>query len=167
MQSYNNNIIADAYQAIEVRLPGVSGGNTQTQFSFPDLPYLRPNMAYIQALEFYTLASISLSPVSGTPLVSLGIAQKTALTIYGGIAGVKQGNQIVQQMPVLRLNNLQNATPDPFAQQIMKFKDLQIDWTKTTLNLGSAPENTTDMAFVFGCYFNFQPGSLMNDFNNG
>ncbi len=165
MQSFNNNIIADAFQAVEVRLPGVvSTGQQQTQWSFPDLPYLRPNMAFIQAIEYYTLASITNSPVSGTALPSLGISQKTSITIYGSIPGVKQGNQIIQQMPVLRLNNMQNATPDPFAQQIMKFRDLQVDWTKTMLTIASAPANTTDMAFVFGVYFNFAPGSLMNQY---
>lgn len=165
MQSYNNNIIADAFQAIEVRLPGVAAtGQTQTQWSFPDLPYLRPLMAYIQALEFYSIGAVTNSPVSGTANVTVAIAQKTSLTIYGSIQGVKQGNQIVQQMPVYRLNNIQDATPAPFAQQIMKFKDLQIDWTKTQLNIASAPANTTDMAFCFGVYFNFAAGSLMNDF---
>lgn len=163
MDSFNNNIIADAYQAIEVRLPGVATtGQTGQQWNFPDLPYLRPRMAYIQAIEYYTLAAQTLSPVSGTALVSLGISQKTSITIYGSIPNVKQGNQIVQQMPVLRLNNIQVGTADPFAQQIMKFKDLEIDWTKTFLSIASAPANVTDMAFVFGVYFNFKPGSLMN-----
>ena len=164
MQSYNNNIIADAFQAVEVKLPGVGSGQTQQQFNFPDLPYLRPNMAYIQAIEVYTLASVTNSPISGTALVSLPIMQKTALTIYGGVPDVKQGNEIIQRMPILRLNNLRNAATDPYAQQIMKFRDLQIDWTKTMLTIANSPGNITDMAFVFGVYFNFAPGSLMNQF---
>jgi hypothetical protein len=164
MQSFNNNIISDAYQAVEVRLPGVAAGQTQTQFSFPDLPYLRPRMAWIQAMEVYTLASITNSPISGTALPSLAIMQKTAITIYGSVPGVKQGNEIYQRMPILRLNNMQNATPDPFAQQIIKMNDLEIDWTKTMLTIATTPGNTTDMAFVFGVYFNFQPGSHMNEF---
>jgi hypothetical protein len=121
-------------------------------------------MAYIQAIEYYTLASITNSPISGTALPTLAISQKTSITIYGSVPGVKQGNQIIQQLPVLRLNNMQNATPDPFAQQIMKFKDLEVDWTKTMLNIATVPGNTVDMAFVFGVYFNFAPGSLMNEF---
>lgn len=173
MRQVNGNIIADAYQALEVRLPGVSGGQTQTKFSFPDAPYLRPGMAWIQAIEYYTLASVTNSPISGTALPSLAISQKTSLTIYGSVTSfnpdgsvnyIKQGNQIVQQLPVLRLNNMQNATPDPFAQQIMKFQDLEVDWTKTFLEIATTPGNTTDMAFVFGVYFNFKPGNLMNSF---
>lgn len=161
----NNNILADAYQAVQITIPGVaSTGQTGTTFQFPDLPYLRPRQAYIQAIEVYTLASVSLSPVSGTALASLGIMQKTALTLYGGIDGVKQGNQIVQQIPVLRLNNLQNATPDPFAVNIMKFNNLEVDWTKSFITIGSAPANTSDVAVVFGVYFNFSNKSLMNDF---
>ena len=162
----STDIIADAYQGIEVRLPAGAGGGaqTQTQWSFPDLPYLRPKMAYIQALEFFAVGAVTNSPVSGTANVTLAIAQKTSITIYGGIEGVKQGNQIVQQMPLVRLNNIQDAVVSPFAQQIMKFNDLQIDWTKTMLNIASAPGNTTDMAFCFGVYFNFNSKSLMNDF---
>jgi hypothetical protein len=67
-------------------------------------------------------------------------------------------------MPVLRLNNLQNATPDPFARTMMKFRDMSVDWTKSFIQIASSPNNTTDIAFVFGVYFNFKPGSLMNDF---
>lgn len=161
----NNNIIADAYQAVEVRIAGIAAtGQTQTQWSFPDLPYLRPNMAFIQAIEYYSVNAITFSPVSGTANVSLAIAQKTAVTLYGGIEGVKQGNQIVQQMPILRLNNMQDAVTSPFSHGMMKFRDLQVDWTKSMLNIASAPANTTDMAFVFGVYFNFAAGSLMNDY---
>lgn len=163
------NISADAYQVAEVQLPAGAGSTAQTgqTFPFPDLPYLRPLMAYIQAIEVYTLASVTNSPVSGTALASLAIMQRSSLTLYGGVAGVKQGNQIIQQMPLVRLNNMQNATPDPFSLNMMMLNDMQVDWTKSFVNVNPVPNNTTNMVFLFGIYFNFNPGSgLMNSFVN-
>lgn len=161
----NQYIVADAFQAVEVRIPGVSGGQTQMQYQFPDLPYLRPGMAWIQAIEYYSVNATPNSFVSGTASTTAAIAARTSITIYGSIPGVKQGNQIIQQMPIVRLNNIQDATPSPFSQNMMKFKDLEVDWTKTLLQIvGAVPGNTTDLAYCFGVYFNFKPGSLMNDF---
>ena len=169
MKLPNNNILADAFQVAEVQLPSGAGGTAQNnqQFNFPDLPYLRPLMAYIQAIEVYTLASVTNGPLSGTALASLAIMQRSSLTLYGGITGVKQGNQLIQQMPLVRLNNLQNATPDPFAQNIMILNDMQVDWTKSYVNVNPVPGNTTNMVFLFGIYFNFNPKSgLMNSYAN-
>ena len=167
----DSNIFADAYQVAEVQLPAGSGGTAQQgqTFNFPDLPYLRPLMAYIQAIEIYTLASVTNSPISGTPLASLAITQRSSVTFYGGVAGVKQGNQIIQQMPLVRLNNLQNQTPDPFAQNVLILQDMQVDWTKSFVTVNPVPGNTTNMVFLFGIYFNFNPSSgNMNSFaNNG
>lgn len=163
----NPYIKSDAFQAVEVRLPGVSGGGqTQTQFNFPDLPYLRPKMAWIQAIEFYTVGSTPYSMVSGTATVTAAIAARTSLTVYGSVPNVKQGNQIIQQIPIVRLNAMQAAAaPEPFSQSIMLLNDLEIDWTKTYLQVvGGAPANTTDLAYCFGVYFNFKPGSQMNEF---
>lgn len=173
MQRNSSPIFSDAYQAVEVVIPGVAGGQLGTQFNFPDLPYLRPNMAAIQAIEVYTLATQTNGPISGNPLPSLAVMQKSVITLYGGIDGVKQGNQIIQQMPLLRLNNIQNATPDPFSTNMMRFNNLQVDWTKSFIQLASAPANTVSWSYFFGIYFNFidpnavpgQPMSLMNNYN--
>lgn len=161
----NDQLISQAIQSVELVIPGVAvTGQTATTFSFTDQPYLRPDMAYIQAIECFTLASITNAPMSGNALPSLAVMQKSFLTLYGSVPGVKQGNEIVQRMPLLRLNNMQNATPDPFSRNLVRFRDLQVDWTKSFVTMPTGPGNTVNWSFVFDVYFNFVPGTLMNDY---
>lgn len=149
----NDVINSDAYQAVEIRIPA---NTTGTVFQFNDLPYLRPGLAEIVAVEAYTLASIATGPVSGIALAPLSVMQKSFLTIYGNIPGVKQGNQIIQSMPLLRLNNMRNATPDPFSITIMKLNNIEVDWTKSFVSMSSGPGNVVDNVLAFGIYFNFK-----------
>lgn len=146
----------DAYQAIEIRIPGVSGGGqTGQNWSFPDLPYLRPANARIKGIEVYTIGTITKSPLSGTPLATAANLQTAFLTLYGGIDGVKQGNEIIQRVPLLRLNVIQNATPDPFVRSVFSLQSMQVDWTKCNVIFQTAPGNTSDIAVCFGVYFDF------------
>jgi hypothetical protein len=144
-----------------VQVQGVSGGQTGTQFNFPDLPYLRPNSANIVAIEYYTVNTLTNGTVSNTASASIAIAKTASLTIYGGIKNpvtglpVKSGNEIIQRVPVLRLNNIQNASTDPFSRNIFLLNDLQVDWTKCFISLSAAPANTTNICFCFGVYFNY------------
>jgi len=152
----------DAYQAVEIQIAGVSGGQTGTQFNFPDLPYLRPNSADIVAVELYTINTLTNSTVSNTATASIAIMKTAALTLYGGILNpengepVKQGNEIIQRVPALRLNNIQNASTDPFSRNIFLLNNMQVDWTKSFISLSAAPANTTNISFCFGVYFNFK-----------
>jgi hypothetical protein len=81
--------------------------------------------------------------------------QTAFLTLYGGIDGVKQGNEIIQRVPVLRLNVIQNSTPDPFVRSVFSLNSMQVDWTKCSVYFQTAPGNTTDIAVCFGVYFDF------------
>lgn len=153
----------DAYQAAEIKIPGVaSTGQTGTQWNFPDLPYLRPEGANIVAVELYTVNTLTNGTVSNTANASIAIAKTAALTLYGGIINpenglpVKQGNEIIQRVPVLRLNNIQNASTDPFSRNIFLLNNMQVDWTKSFISLSAAPANTTDICFCFGIYFNYK-----------
>lgn len=151
----------DAYQAIEVVIPGVAGGQTGTQFNFPDLPYLRAGSADIVALEYYSINTLTNGVVTNTPSASVAIARTAALTIYGGIKdavtglSVKSGNEIIQKIPVFRLNNVQNASTDPFNRNLFLLNSLQIDWNKCFISFSAAPANTTNITLCFGVYFNF------------
>jgi hypothetical protein len=151
----------DAFQAVDLVIPGISGGQTATQFFFPDLPYLRPQSADIVAIETYTINSLTNGTVTNTPLASIAISKTAGLTLYGGIKNpengeqIKQGNQIIQALPILRLNNLQNGSTDPFTGNIFKLNQMQVDWTKCFVQLSAAPGNTSNICFSFGIYFNF------------
>lgn len=149
----------DAFQAVEIVLPA---GTTGQKFNFPDLPYLRPDSANIVALEAYTVNTLTNSPISNTPLATITVMKTAALTLYGGIENpengqaIKQGNQIIQQVPVLRLNNIQNASNDPFSRNIFLLNNMVVDWTKSSIELSAAPGNANAASFVFGVYFNFK-----------
>lgn len=149
----------DAYQAVEIVLPA---GTTGQKFNFPDLPYLRPDSANIVALEAYTVNSLTNSPISNTALATITVMKTAALTLYGGIQNpengqtIKQGNQIIQQVPVLRLNSMQNASTDPFNRNVFLLNSMVVDWTKSFIELSAAPGNVAAASFVFGVYFNFK-----------
>jgi hypothetical protein len=145
----------DAVQAVEIIIQGVSGGQTQQNFPFPDLPYLRPANARIKGIEILTINTITKSPLSGLALATAANLQTCFLTLYGGIPGVMQGNEIVQRLAVNRLNVVQNATPDPFVRGVFPLRNMQVDWTKSNIYFQTAPGNTTTIAVVFNVYFDF------------
>jgi hypothetical protein len=158
---FMNQIISDGQQGVEVTIPGVAGGQSGTDFAFPDLPYLRPDRAKIKAIEVFTLASISNGPVSGNVLPSLAKMQAMSLTLYGGVLvptpdGMRMspGTELIRQIPLLRFNQMQNATPDPFNRNIVMLKDMLVDWTKSKVSIkGTTPANTVNWAVVFNVYY--------------
>ncbi len=149
----------DAFQAVEIVLPA---GTTAQTFNFQDQPYLRPDAADIVAIEAYTANSLTSSPISRNALATITVMKTASLTLYGGIKNpvngevIKQGNQIIQQVPVVRLNNIQNASTDPFSRNIFLLNNMQVDWTKSYIELTAAPGNVAAASFVFGVYFNFK-----------
>jgi hypothetical protein len=149
------NFEFDAIQAVEIIVPGVSGGNTQQLFQFPQLSYLAPNSAEIVGIEILTINTITKSPISGTALVTAANLQTSFLTLYGGIKGVILGSEVIQRVALNRLNVVQNATPDPFVREVMPLNKMQVDWTKSNVYMQTAPGNTGNVAFVFNVYFNY------------
>jgi hypothetical protein len=146
----------DALQTFEVRIPGVASGQTGQVFTFPDLPYLRPANASWKGIEVYTIGTITKGPLSGTALATAAQLQTAFLTLYGSVPGVMQGNEIVQRVPVLRLNVIQNATPDPFVRSVFSLNNMDVDPTKSSIIFQTAPGNTTDVVVAFGVYFDFK-----------
>lgn len=158
-----DKILSDGIIGVEIRVAGVAEtGSTQTQFNFNDQPYLRPDMASIQAIEVMTANSIATSPLSGTPLVPLNVMQKAFLTLYGSVPGVERGNEVIQRIPLLRFNTMQNVSTDPFSRIIIHLNDMSVDWTKSFVSLSTAAGNTVDNAFAFNVYFNYRNGNQMH-----
>lgn len=150
----------DAFQCVEIKIKGVAGGQKAQVFNFPDLPYLRPDAARIVGIETYTRGTSANSPVSNTPLFSnLNIIN---LTLYGGIENpengisIKQGNQIIQQLPLLRLNSQASTNDAPYNNNIFLLNNMVVDWTKSQINFTEIPDNEIDLAVIFGVYFNFK-----------
>ena len=144
----NNYLNTDGFSLVELRVPGVAvSGQSGVQFNFLDQPYLRPDVASIRAITLYTFNSITGSPVSTGTLASVAITKTASLTL------VSDGFNIVQKLPVVALNVIQNASTDPFVREYTMFNNLRVDWTKSFVSMTAAPANTTDIYFVFGVYY--------------
>lgn len=151
------NLQYDAFQSVEIQIPA---STTQTKFPFPDLPYLRAGSAKIKAIEVYINDLISNSPISGTAVNSLAEYSKISLTLYGGKTTggtvIKEGNQIIQQVPILRLNQTQGGnTQNHFNQTVFSLDSLDIDWTKSFIQYATAPANNQNAVVLFGVYFDW------------
>ena len=154
----NIGLSFDAFQVAEISIPA---NTAQTKFPFPDQPYLRPANAIIKAIEIYVPATITNSPVTGTALSTVAELKKTALTLYGGKytdgnrIAIKEGNQVIQQIPTLRINSSSGAAGDSYNQNIFVLDSLSIDWTKSFIEYTTAPANGSAAAMVFGIYFDW------------
>lgn len=147
-----------AFQTVEIVLPA---GTTSQVFNFNDLPFLRPDQAKIKMIEAYGPSAVAYSPVSNTATVTATVMAAASLTLYGGLAsGKKQGNQIVQQVPVNRLVSMVAGT-NPYNQNPFISNDgILVDWTKSQIQISIPPANVAAAAFVFGVYFDY-----LRDFN--
>jgi hypothetical protein len=71
---------AAKYELVELLVPGVAvTGQTQTQWSFPDLPKLR--YTALLALETFAVDTLAVSP-NNVALPSAAIMQKSYLVLY-------------------------------------------------------------------------------------
>lgn len=153
-----NSLNYDAAQSVEIVLPA---GTTGQKFNFPDLPYLRPDQAQIKAIQVLTPGTITNGPVSGAALATIAVMKTASLTLYGGIrnpqngVSIKQGNQIIQAVPVLTMNNIQNSATDPFNRNIFLLRGMEVDWTKSFIELSAAPGNVAAASFTFIVYFDW------------
>lgn len=151
----NVSLSYDAFQSVEIQ---IQGGTTQSKFPFPDLPYLRAGSAKIKAIELYTRSVITNSPISKIAVNTVAEYEKISLTLYGGKTDggivIKQGNQLVQQVPIMRLNQ-QQATNTSYNQNIFLLDSLDIDWTKSFIEYAAQPANASDAVVLFGVYFDW------------
>ncbi len=149
-----------AAQTAQILVAGVSGGQTGTEWNFPDLPYLDPGKAIIKGIEAFCVTAVTNAPLQGTALPTAAIFQKSYLTLYGsawlnGRPG-KQGNQIFQNIPLTDMNPLQDSATTPFNRQGgFPTGDMEVDWQKSLVKIANAPANTTDFVFLFNIYFDF------------
>lgn len=147
-------------QTIQIKIPGITGGQTNTEFPFPNVSYLDPGMAFIKGIESFTASALTYAPKgSNLPVVTDTIFKQSFVTLYGtawfnGYPG-KQGNQIYEKIPLIRLNTVQDAVPNPFVRSVFRTGMMEVDWQKSSVTLGAAPANTTDLYFVFNAYFDF------------
>jgi hypothetical protein len=137
---------AAKYELVELLVPGVAGGQTQTQFSFPDLPKLR--YTALMALETFAVDTLTVSP-NNVALPSAAILQKSYLVLYSN------ERQDLFRIPLISLIRTQATTgaSAPFVRSLPEFSGQKITWDKSYVTIASAPANTTNISFVFGVYY--------------
>jgi hypothetical protein len=137
---------AAKYELVELLVPGVAGGQTQTQFSFPDLPKLR--WTALMALETFAVDTLTVSP-NNVALPSAAILQKSYLVLYSN------ERQDLFRIPLISLIRTQATTgaSAPFVRSLPEFSGQKITWDKSYVTIASAPANTTNISFVFGVYY--------------
>lgn len=137
---------AAKYELVELLVPGVAGGQTQTQFSFPDLPKLR--YTALMALETFAVDTLTVSP-NNVALPSAAVMQKSYLVLYSN------ERQDLFRIPLISLIRTQATTgaSAPFVRSLPEFSGQKITWDKSYVTIASAPANTTNISFVFGVYY--------------
>ena len=138
---------AAKYELVELLVPGVAvGGQTQTQWSFPDLPKLR--YTALMALETFAVDTLTVSP-NNVALPSAAIMQKSYLVLYSN------ERQDLFRIPLISLARTQaTSTPSaPFVRSLPEFSGQKITWDKSYITIASAPANTTNFSFCFGVYY--------------
>lgn len=138
-------------QLVELKIFGISGGNTGTNFQFQDQPYLRGKK--ITGLESFQVDEVPVSP-TGAAIVSESEYIKGYLTLYtNDIKDPKSVGEWIQNVPLVVLHRVQNATPTAFVRIPYVLAGQTIIWDKSYIRLTSALGNTVDKSFIFNVYF--------------
>lgn len=135
------------YELVELLVTGVAvTGQTQTQWSFPDLPKLRYTSTL--ALETWAVDTLSVSP-NNVALPSAAILQKSYLVLYAN------ERQDLYRIPLISLCRTQATTgaSAPFVRQLFELNGQKITWDKSYISIASAPANTTNISFCIGVYY--------------
>lgn len=138
---------AAKYELVELLVPGVSvTGQTQSQWSFPDLPKLR--YTALMALETFAIDTLAVSP-NNVALPTAAILQKSYLVLYSN------ERQDLFRIPLISLVRTQATTgaSAPFVRSLPEFSGQKITWDKSYITIASAPANTANFSFCFGVYY--------------
>ena len=141
-------------QLVELKVFGVSGGNTGTRFQFQDQPYLR--FKPIMGLETVNRNDVPASP-TGADVVTSSDLIKGFLTLYiNDVDDPSSVGEWIQNVPMTllkRTQDQQGGTVAPFVRQPFLLAGQTIIWDKSYVTLSSPLNNTTDLSFLFNVYF--------------
>ena len=138
---------AAKYELVELLVPGVaSTGQTNTQWSFPDLPKLR--YTSLLAIETFGVDTVTASP-NNVAAPTAAILQKSYLVLYAN------DRQDLYRIPLVSLVRTQATTSasTPFVRGLYEFQGQKVTYDKSFVQIASAPGNTTNFSFIFGIYY--------------
>lgn len=141
-------------QLVELKVFGVTGGNSGTRFQFQDQPYLR--FKPVMGLETVNANDVPQSP-TGANVVSSAQLIKGFLTLYiNDVDDPGSVGEWIQNVPLTllkRTQDQQGGTIAPFVRQPFLLAGQTIIWDKSYVTLSSPLNNTTDLSFLFNVYF--------------
>lgn len=138
---------AAKYELVELLVPGVAvTGQTNTQWSFPDLPKLR--YTSLLAMETFGVDTVTASP-NNVACPTAAILQKSYLVLYAN------ERQDLYRIPLVSLVRTQATTgaSTPFVRALYEFQGQKVTWDKSFISIASAPANTANFSFIFGVYY--------------
>lgn len=137
---------AAKYELVELLVPGVAGGQTQVQWSFPDLPKLR--YTSLLAMETWAIDTLEKSP-NNVDTPTAAIMEKSYLVLYSN------ERQDLYRIPLISLMRQQATTgaTAPFVRALFEFQGQKVTWDKSFIQIANAPANTTNFSFCFGVYY--------------
>jgi len=143
----------ERFELLEIQIPA---NTTQTRFNIPDQPQLRTDQdadIIIQGIDVYNVLEIPLS-ANGVAVVSVADMAKTFLTLY-----VDQ-EESIYRIPLVQMHRIRNAgATDFYAPELQRFRNIQVDWTKSYFYSGVAWAQTT-FSFLLGVhYMKLPPGT--------
>lgn len=138
-------------QLVELKVFGIATGNTATNFTFQDQPYLRNRKIF--GIESFIDTEIPVS-TTGAAIVSNAEYITGYLTLF--TTDVNNPNSLgewIQNVPLTILHRVQNSANDAFVRIPYILQGQTIIWDKCTLRLTTALNNTVDKSFIFNVYF--------------
>lgn len=138
-------------QLVELKIYGISSGNTGTNFQFQDQPYLRGKKIF--GLESFTSTDVPISP-TGSTTTNGDQYKKGFLTLYvNDIKNPSSVGEWIQNVPMTILHRVQNVDQQAFVRIPYLMAGQTIIWDKSYVRLTSSFNNTTDISFLFNVYF--------------
>jgi hypothetical protein len=138
-------------QLVELKIYGIAGGNTGTNFQFQDQPYLRNKK--ITGLESFVVSEVPVSP-TGSAVVDPTEFVKGYLTLYtNDIKDPKSVGEWIQNVPMCVLHRVQNEVTTAFVRIPYILAGQTIIWDKSYIRLTSPLNNSVDKSFIFNVYF--------------
>lgn len=141
---------------IEIPIPGVAGGQTGTQFNFPDQPQLR--YTALLGLRVYPIGAVPTGP-SGTANISANNFKQCFLTLF--IADPQnQSNQgeYIYRIPVVKFNDIVDGT-DGYCYNVYPFVGQAIIYPQSYVTFAVGPANITNTSVIVEVNYYGTPGT--------
>lgn len=129
---------------VEIQIPGVAGGQTNTRWYFPDLPKLR--YVSVQAIETYTNEDLT-NTMQGNAVITPTIFRNAYLSLYAN------ERQDLWRIPFAAMHRTQSSATSTFVRSLFELTGQKVTWDKSYVELAASPNNVTNLALVFQVYY--------------